>query len=77
MKLRTLVINAWVHVFRKVVSGDSGMMAGRLNDMYLFERFLLGESNEENWGDHRNNFFINNSVELSMCDGPIETVKHI
>ena len=27
------------------------------------------------WGDHRKkNFFINNSMGLSMCDGPIETV---
>ena len=44
--------------------------------MYLFGRFLLGGLNPENWGDHRKNFFIN-SVELSMCDGPIETVKYI
>ena len=32
----------------------------------------------EELGDHRKkNFFINNSMELSMCDGPIETVKYI
>ena len=37
----------------------------------------MGGSNAENWGDHqKRNFFIN-SVELSMCDGPIETVKYI
>ena len=38
--------------------------------------FLLGDSNAEKQGDHRKkNFFINNSLGLSMCDGPIETVK--
>ena len=32
----------------------------------------------EKWGDHRKkNFFIINSVGLSMCDSPIETVKYI
>ena len=32
----------------------------------------------EKWGDHREkNFFIINSVGLSMCDSPIETVKYI
>ena len=32
----------------------------------------------KNWGDHRKkNLFINNSVVLSMCEGPIETVKYI
>ena len=37
--------------------------------------FLLGGSNAKKWGDHRkNNFFINNSVGLSMCDSSIETV---
>ena len=30
----------------------------------------------ENWGDHRNKNFFINSLELSMCDGPIETVKY-
>ena len=35
--------------------------------------FLLGGSSAEKWGF----FFINNSVVLSMCDGPIETVKYI
>ena len=45
--------------------------------MYLFGGFLLGGSNAENWGDHRKKNFFINSVELSMCDGPIETVKYI
>ena len=46
--------------------------------MYLFGGFLLGGSNAEKWGDHRKkNFFINNFVGLSICDGPIETVKYI
>ena len=45
---------------------------------YLFGGFLLGGSNAEKWGDHgKKNFFINNSVGLFMCDGPIETVKYI
>ena len=40
--------------------------------------FLLGGSNAEKCGDHqKKNFFINNSVGLSMCDGPIKTVKYI
>ena len=34
--------------------------------------FLLGGSNEEKWGDHRKNFFINNSVRLSKYDSPID-----
>ena len=38
--------------------------------------FSLGGSNAE--GDHqKKNFFINNSVGLSMFDGPIETIKYI
>ena len=53
-------------------------MVGRLKDIYLFKGFWLGCSNAEKWCDHgRNNFFINNSVELSMTDGLIETVKYI
>ena len=40
--------------------------------------FSLGDSNAEEWGDHlKNNFFINNSVGLSMYHGLIETVKYI
>ena len=40
--------------------------------------FLLGGLNAEKWDDHRKkNFFINNSVGLFVCDGPIETVKRI
>ena len=32
----------------------------------------------EELDDHRKkNFFINISMELSMCEGPIETVKYI
>ena len=37
---------------------------------YLFGEFLLGGSNAKN-------FFKNDSVGLSMCDDPIETVKYI
>ena len=34
--------------------------------------------NAEEWGNHwKKNFFINNSVGLSMCYGPIEAVKYI
>ena len=34
-------------------------------------------SNAENWGNHRKNNFFIHSVELSMCDGPIETARYI
>ena len=34
-------------------------------------------SNAENWDDHRKKNLFINSVELSMCDGPIESVKYI
>ena len=40
--------------------------------------FLFGGSNAEKWGDHRKkNFFTNNSVGLSLCESPIETVEYI
>ena len=40
--------------------------------------FLSGSSNAKEWGDHRKkNFFINDSVGLSMCDYPMETIKYI
>ena len=48
--------------------------------MYLFWEDFCREvdSNAEKWGEHRKkNFFINNSVGLSKCDSPIETVKYI
>ena len=49
--------------------------------MYLFGEFLLGGSHKcgKLGSDHRrkNNFSINNSVELSMCKGLTETVKYI
>ena len=45
--------------------------------MYLFGGFLSGGSNAKNSGDHRKKNFFINSVELSVCDGPIETVKYI
>ena len=77
LKLRKLVINDWVHVFPRVVSGDGVRVVGRWNDMYLFAGFLLGASNAENWGDHRKKNFFINSVELSMSDGLIETDKCI
>ena len=45
---------------------------------YLFGGFLLGGSNAEKWSDHRKkNFFINNSVGFSTCDGLILTVEYI
>ena len=44
--------------------------------MTYFGRFLLGGSDAEQWSDDRKkNFFINDSVGLSMCDGSIETVR--
>ena len=52
LKLRKLV-NDWVFVFPRVISGDRGMVVGHWNDMYLFGEFLLGGSNAKKWGDHR------------------------
>ena len=50
---------------------------GSLKWMYLFGGGFVGRFAEK-WGDHRKkNFFIINSVGLSMCDSPIETVKYI
>ena len=81
MKLRKLVINDWVHLFPRVVSLDSRRMVGGLNDMYLFWGFLWGGAHKcRKLGSDigRNiNFFKNNSVELSTCDGSIEAVKYI
>ena len=77
LKLRKLVINDWVYVFPRVVLGDGRRVVGLWNDMYLFGGFLLRGSNAENWGDHRKKNFFINSVELSMCDSRIETVKYI
>ena len=74
LKLRKLVINNWFLVSPGVVSRDGAveMRCTRLGG------FLLGGSNAEKWGDNRKkNFFINNSVGLSLCDGLIETVKYI
>ena len=54
----------------RVVSGD-GVKA-----VVPFWRDFFGGSNAEKWGNYRKkNFFINNSVALSMCDRPIETDK--
>ena len=78
MKLTKIVINDWVYFFPRVVLGNDPRVTGRRNYMNLFGGFSLGSSNAENWGNHQNkNFFINNSVELSMSDGPTETVKYI
>ena len=49
LKLRKLVINDWVYVFPRVVSGEGGRVVGRWNDMYLlFGGFLLRVSNAVN-----------------------------
>ena len=78
MKLKKLVINDCIYEFPRLFSGDGGRVVGRLKDMYLFRGLLLGCSNAEKWCDHRRkNFFINNSVELSLTDGLIETVKYL
>ena len=45
--------------------------------MYLFGGFFLGGSDAENWGDNQKKIFFVNSVELSMFDSQIETVKYI
>ena len=56
-----------------LASGDGGGWWAVEMTCNCLERFLFGGSNTEEWGDHRKkNFFINNPVELSMCDGPIE-----
>ena len=70
MKLRKLVINDLVRVSPELASGEMACTC--------LGGFLLGGSNVEKWGDHRKeNFLINNSVGLSLCDGPTETVKYI
>ena len=44
---------------------------------WLGKIFLRG-TNAETWSDYwKKNFFINNSVRLSMCDSLIETVAYI
>ena len=45
--------------------------------IYLGDFCWEGGSNAENWDDHRKKNLLINSVELSMCDGPIESVKYI
>ena len=56
---------------------DGGRLVGHWNDIYLFGEVFLGGSNTKNWGDYWKKNLFTNSVELSMCDGPIETVKYI
>ena len=76
LKLRKLniKINDWIHVPSEFVSGDDAVEM----TCTCLGGFLLGGSNAKKWSDHRkNNFLKNNSVGLSMYDGPIETVKYI
>ena len=73
LRLRKLVFNNWV--FPRVVLGDDWRMVNSWNDRYMFGRFSLESSNTENFGGHQNKNFLNNSVELSMRVGPIETIK--
>ena len=57
---------------------EEGWWAVEMTCSYLLGGFLLGGSNAEKWVDNRKTiFFINNSVELSMFDSPIKTVKYI
>ena len=57
---------------------EEGWWTVEMTCSYLLGGFLLGGSNAEKWVDHRKTiFFINNSVELSMFDSPIKTVKYI
>ena len=61
-----------------LVSGDEGEWWAIKMACTCLGGFLLGGSNAEEWNDHRKkNFFINNFVGFSMCDGRIETVKYI
>ena len=73
LRLRKLVFNNWV--FPRVVLGDGWRMVNSWNDRYMFGGFSLESSNTENFGGHQNKNFLNNSVELSMRVGPIETIK--
>ena len=51
---------------------------GRWNSMYLFGGIFVGrfKCGKMEW-PAKEKIFINNSVRLSMCDSPIETVKYI
>ena len=61
-----------------LVSGDEGRWWAVKMACTCLGGFLLEGSNAEEWGDHRKKiFFINNCVGLSMCDGPMESVKYI
>ena len=79
LKLRKLVINDWVYVFLELFWGmGGGWWAVEMACTYLGDFCWKVQIRKNGWGDHwKKNFFINNSVGLSMCDGPIETVKYI
>ena len=63
--------------FLRLIRGMAGGWWAVEMTCKLFGGFWLGGSDAENWGDHeKKNVFVN-SVELSMCESLIETVKHI
>ena len=73
--LRKLVTNDWVHVSSGIVLEDRGRMVNW--HVPVWRDFCWEEgSNAEKW-HRKKNFFINDSVGLSMCDCPVETVKYI
>ena len=80
LKLRKFVINDWDHVSPGVVPGYGGMVVGLWNEMYLFGGISIGRFRWGKMGWPSKDEFIhiiNNSLGLSLCDSPIETVKYI
>ena len=73
--LRKLVINDWVHVSSGIVFEDRGWMVNW--HVPVWEDFCWVEVSNADKCHRKKNFFINDSVGLSMCDCPIETVKYI
>ena len=47
------------------------------NFCWEIQMWRIGCGGKGGGGDHRKKNFFINSVELSMCGGPIETVKYI
>ena len=71
--LRKLVINDWVHVSSGIVFEDRGWMVNW--HVPVWEDFCWVEVSNADKCHRKKNFFINDSVGLSMsmCDCPVET----
>ena len=57
--------------------GDGKMACSCLRGFLLGSRFKCGKMGKPSHWKRNKNFFVNNSVWLSICDRPIETVKCI